>query len=208
MPTVIAPVETPQGPGRLLIDAADDPVATLVLGHGAGGGPDATDLELLARRMPEHGTTVVRFEQPWRTAGRRVATPPAKLDEAWLAALDWLGQEPWVRGPALRRRAQCGCSSRLPDSGCRGTGGHHLPRVSAAPAWPAREVPDRGAAAAAGGPAGPARYIGRIRSGGRDPARPSRMPAASGWSSCLAQTTASGWPGLPRSHRPTFVRPC
>ena len=99
MPTVIAPVATPQGPGRLLIDAADDPVATLVLGHGAGGGPNATDLELLARRMPEHGTTIVRFEQPWRTAGRRVATPPAKLDEAWLAAVDWLREESWARGP-------------------------------------------------------------------------------------------------------------
>jgi predicted alpha/beta-hydrolase family hydrolase len=99
MPTVIAPVVTPQGPGRLLIDAAEDPVATLVLGHGAGGGPNATDLDLLARRMPEHGTTVVRFEQPWRTAGRRVATLPAKLDEAWLTALDWLGQESWIRGP-------------------------------------------------------------------------------------------------------------
>jgi uncharacterized protein len=99
MSTMIAPVKTPQGHGRLLIDLADDPVATLVLGHGAGGGPNATDLELLARRVPEHGTTVVRFEQPWRTAGRRVATPPAKLDQAWLAALDWLRQEPWLRGP-------------------------------------------------------------------------------------------------------------
>src|SRR5918994_6201886 len=99
MPTAIAPVDTPQGPGRLLIDAAEDPVATLLLGHGAGGGPNAMDLELLARRIPEHGTTVVRFEQPWRTAGRRVATPPAKLDEGWLAALDWLRQQPWAIGP-------------------------------------------------------------------------------------------------------------
>ena len=101
MPTVIAPVETLQGPGRLLIDAANDPLATLVLGHGAGGGPNAMDLDLLARRMPHHGTTVVRFEQPWRTAGRRLATPPAKLDEAWLAALDWLRQQPWVVGPLV-----------------------------------------------------------------------------------------------------------
>ena len=101
MPTVIAPVETPQGLGRLLIDAARDPLATLVLGHGAGGGPNTMDLELLARRMPEHGTTVVRFEQPWRTAGRRVTTPPAKLDEAWLAALDWLRQQPWAVAPLV-----------------------------------------------------------------------------------------------------------
>jgi uncharacterized protein len=99
MPTAIAPVDTPQGPGRMLIDAANDPVAMLVLGHGAGGGTNAMDLELLARRMPEHGTTVVRFEQPWRTAGRRVATPPARLDEAWLAGLDWLRQQAWTIGP-------------------------------------------------------------------------------------------------------------
>jgi uncharacterized protein len=99
MPTAIAPVDTPQGPGRMLIDAANDPVAMLVLGHGAGGGTNAMDLELLARRMPEHGTTVVRFEQPWRTAGRRVATPPARLDEAWLAGLDWLRQQAWATSP-------------------------------------------------------------------------------------------------------------
>jgi predicted alpha/beta-hydrolase family hydrolase len=99
MPTAIAPVETPQGPGRLLIDAAGEPAAILVLGHGAGGGPNAMDLELLARGMPERGTTVVRFEQPWRTAGRRIATPPPKLDEAWLAALDWLRHQPWGAGP-------------------------------------------------------------------------------------------------------------
>jgi predicted alpha/beta-hydrolase family hydrolase len=99
MPTEIVPVVTSQGSGRLLIDAANDPAATLVLGHGAGGGPNAMDLELLARRLPEHRTTVVRFEQPWRMAGRRVATPPPRLDEAWLAALHWLRQQPWAIGP-------------------------------------------------------------------------------------------------------------
>lgn len=42
---------------------------------------------MLARRLPALGVTVARFEQPWRTAGRRVAVPPPRLDEAWLAAL-------------------------------------------------------------------------------------------------------------------------
>jgi len=68
----------------------DDPVAVLVLGHGAGGGPDAPDLALLARRLPPRGVTVARFEQPWRLAGRRVAVRPPNLDEAWLAAVPWL----------------------------------------------------------------------------------------------------------------------
>ena len=62
----------------------------LVLGHGAGGGPDAADLALLARRLPAQGVTVARFEQPWRLAGRKVAVRPPLLDEAWLTAVPWL----------------------------------------------------------------------------------------------------------------------
>ncbi len=45
------------------------------------------------------GTTVVRFEQPWRTAGQRIATPPPRLDEAWLGALGWLGRQGWAQLP-------------------------------------------------------------------------------------------------------------
>ena len=41
---------------------------------------------------------MVRFEQPWRTAGRRVAGPPATLDEAWRAAVAELRAQPWATG--------------------------------------------------------------------------------------------------------------
>ncbi len=99
MPTQQITVETPRGPGRLLLDVAGETAAILVLGHGAGGGPNAMDLELLGRHLPEMGTTVVRFEQPWRTAGRRIAGPPAQLDEAWLAATHWLLSQPWGTAP-------------------------------------------------------------------------------------------------------------
>lgn len=71
---------------RLTVDAAEKPRALLWLGHGAGGGIDASDLAALASTLPAHGITVVRHEQPWRVAGRRVAPRPAALDEAWLAA--------------------------------------------------------------------------------------------------------------------------
>jgi uncharacterized protein len=98
MPTVPLSVATPQGPGRFFVDAALDPHSVLVLGHGAGGGTGAADLELLARHLPELGTTVVRFEQPWRTAGRRVAGPTGQLDEAWVAALYWLRDQEWGTG--------------------------------------------------------------------------------------------------------------
>jgi predicted alpha/beta-hydrolase family hydrolase len=91
-------VGTPEGPGRLFVDAADQPTATLVLGHGAGGGVTAADLELLARRLPPLGVTVVRFEQPWRTAGGRVAVPPPRLDVGWRAAVAHLLDQPWPAG--------------------------------------------------------------------------------------------------------------
>src|SRR5215211_6710306 len=88
MATTTATVETPQGPGRLILDTANDPAAILVLGHGAGGGPNATDLQLLAQQLPPRAITVARFEQPWgaqplfvggRSAGARVACRTADL---------------------------------------------------------------------------------------------------------------------------------
>ena len=89
-------IDTPQGPARLYVDHAEQPRSLLVLGHGAGGGVGAADLELLAASLPALGTTVVRFEQPWRTAGRTVGAPPPKLDEAWRAALGWLMEQEWA----------------------------------------------------------------------------------------------------------------
>ena len=47
---------------------------------------------------------MVLVEQPWRVAGRRVATPPAQLDVAWLAVMAALTYgrgalpRPWVVG--------------------------------------------------------------------------------------------------------------
>ena len=84
----VVEVATPQGPGRFFVAEAAEPVALLALGHGAGGGVDAADLVALARALPAAGVTVLRFEQPWRTAGRKIAVRPPLLDEAWLAALD------------------------------------------------------------------------------------------------------------------------
>lgn len=77
-------VETSLGPGRLTVDAAETPRAVLWLGHGAGGGIEARDLTALAAALPALGITVVRYEQPWRVAGKRVASRPAALDTAWL----------------------------------------------------------------------------------------------------------------------------
>jgi predicted alpha/beta-hydrolase family hydrolase len=76
-------VPTSIGPGRLVVDEADEPRAVLWLGHGAGGGIGTLDLAALAATLPNHGITVARYEQPWRVAGRKVGVRPAALDVAW-----------------------------------------------------------------------------------------------------------------------------
>lgn len=90
MTTTVRTVPTPHGDARLLTDRSRHPIATLVLGHGAGGGPDSRDLAALAAALPRNGITVVRVEQPWRVAGRKVAPRPEVLDACFVAATDKL----------------------------------------------------------------------------------------------------------------------
>lgn len=82
----VVDVETPYGPGRLHLHPADEPVAVLLASHGAGGGVDARDLVALARFLPPQGVSVALLEQPWRVAGRKIATAPPTLDAALVAA--------------------------------------------------------------------------------------------------------------------------
>ena len=81
-------ISTPYGDARLVANRARSPLATLLLSHGAGVGIDTPDLEALATGLPRHGITVLRLEQPWRVAGRKVATAPATLDAALRATAD------------------------------------------------------------------------------------------------------------------------
>jgi predicted alpha/beta-hydrolase family hydrolase len=85
------------GDVRLLIDPAADPRATLVLGHGAGGQGWARDLTTLASELPADGISVIRLDQPWRVAGRKVAPRPPVLDEGWLGAMEAMP----VAGPLI-----------------------------------------------------------------------------------------------------------
>jgi predicted alpha/beta-hydrolase family hydrolase len=57
----------------------------LVLGHGAGGGVDAVDLQAAREVGLAHGLAVALVEQAYRVAGRRSPPPAAHLDEAWIA---------------------------------------------------------------------------------------------------------------------------
>ena len=86
--TEVVEVSTRHGLGRWHID---EPVvraiAQLAIGHGAGGGVQSPDLNVVARAMVSAGFRVGRFEQPWRVAGRPIAGPPAQLDAAWRDAM-------------------------------------------------------------------------------------------------------------------------
>jgi uncharacterized protein len=79
-------VDTPHGEARLELHRARKPFVTLLLSHGAGGGLGARDLQALATRLPGEGVSVVLLEQPWKVAGRKVATRPPTLDDALVAA--------------------------------------------------------------------------------------------------------------------------
>lgn len=83
-------VPTPHGDARLLRDRSRHPIATLLLGHGAGGGVDAPDLAALAAALPRQGVSVVRVEQPWRVAGRKAGSRPQVLDDCFVAAANKL----------------------------------------------------------------------------------------------------------------------
>jgi hypothetical protein len=91
-------IDTPPGSARVHIERPLSDAGSrgsVVVSHGAGGGIDAADLVAL-RALVEDGWTYVRVEQPWRVAGRKVATPPKTLDAAWIPLLDGLTRGRWA----------------------------------------------------------------------------------------------------------------
>ena len=118
--TPTLPVETPYGEGRLVVHAARRPTATLVLSHGAGNGIEARDLAALAEALPGQGFTVALFEQPWRVAGRKIATAPPTLDVGLRAAVERLApRAPFVvGGRSAGARSAARCARGLGAAGC------------------------------------------------------------------------------------------
>jgi uncharacterized protein len=80
-------VETTHGLARAHAHEADDPRATLFLGHGAGGGVAAPDLQAVTEAALARRLSVALVEQPYRVAGRRSPAPAGQLDAAWIQAL-------------------------------------------------------------------------------------------------------------------------
>jgi predicted alpha/beta-hydrolase family hydrolase len=110
----IIEVDTPHGPAHAHFQSAADPLAALVLGHGAGGGGVASrDLVATADVALSEGIAVALVEQPYRVAGRRSPAPARQLDAAWTATVDHLvagelrGLPLVVGGRSLGARVAC-----------------------------------------------------------------------------------------------------
>lgn len=117
---VAQPVPTSQGPAavRVFPAVAGPGRGTVLVGHGAGGQRDAADV-LALLTLTATGWTVVLVDQPWRVAGRKVATAPPSLDRAWSQVLTVLAEggqapdgtpvpRPWVyAGRSAGARVAC-----------------------------------------------------------------------------------------------------
>lgn len=110
----VAEVSTPAGPARTHRYRAARPVATLVLGHGAGGGVGAPDLVALAAALPAAGVEVVLVEQPWRVAGKKVAAATGVLDRAWTAVLGGLERPGLLVVGGRSAGARVACRTAVP----------------------------------------------------------------------------------------------
>ena len=116
MTVVTESIETDAGTARVTWHRAARPRLVLALGHGAGGGIEARDLQALARVLPAHGVSVALVEQPWRVAGKKVAPAPKTLDTGWRGlwpALQSPGRPVIAGGRSAGARVACRTAAEL-----------------------------------------------------------------------------------------------
>jgi uncharacterized protein len=116
-------IATALGPARVLRTEPPGPVVgTLVLGHGAGGGVDSADLTAVTGAAVGAGWRVLRVEQPWRVAGRRIAPAPPRLDEGWTAVLQAMRAD-WLTGPLVLGGRSAGARVACRTASAQGAAG-------------------------------------------------------------------------------------
>ena len=115
----VVEIETPQGVARAHVHPVPEGRATLVLGHGAGGGVEAPDLRAATDAARAEGCSIVLVEQPYRVAGRRSPARAPQLDAAWIAVVEGLraGEEAdlplVVGGRSLGARVACRTAEKV-----------------------------------------------------------------------------------------------
>jgi uncharacterized protein len=106
-------IDTPHGLARAHLRPAEEPVAALVLGHGAAVGVSAPDLVAVADVAHAMRFAVALVEQPYLVAGRRSPAPARQLDAAWTTVVEQLrggelgGLPLVVGGRSLGARVAC-----------------------------------------------------------------------------------------------------
>lgn len=106
------PVTLPSGPVEVSVAAQRPPAAwaTLVLAHGAGAGLDHPFLVGFTDALLQSGIATLRFNFPYREAGRRMPGPPAHAIATWRAVLDRVrgeapaGEPLWAAGKSYGGR--------------------------------------------------------------------------------------------------------
>jgi uncharacterized protein len=109
-------VDTPHGPARVYLRPAEgDPVALLVLGHGANGQVRAPDLLRATEAANARRVSVALVEQPYKVAGRRAPAPAGQLDVAFTAVVEHLRADApvIVGGRSMGARVACRTSGEL-----------------------------------------------------------------------------------------------
>ena len=81
--------------------------AWLAIGHGAGGGVQAPDIQAAAKVAAEEGVSVALVEQPYRVAGKKAPPRAPLLDEAWTAVMGELDRPLIVGGRSSGARVAC-----------------------------------------------------------------------------------------------------
>lgn len=106
-----------------LYDRPDSPFATLVIAHGAGAGMDHPFLRGFARALNGEAVATLRFNFPYREAGRKFPDRPPVAIAAWRAAMDVAGSrsngEPlWAAGKSFGgRMASMAVAEGMPAAG-------------------------------------------------------------------------------------------
>jgi predicted alpha/beta-hydrolase family hydrolase len=90
---MVLAIDTPHGEARVHVHTVHEPRASLILGHGAGGGIGARDLVATTDAARELGFAVALVEQPYRVAGRRAPAPAPQLDVAWTTVVEHLARD-------------------------------------------------------------------------------------------------------------------
>jgi predicted alpha/beta-hydrolase family hydrolase len=117
----VDPIEiaTPRGPARAHVARPSGARGALIMGHGAGGGITAPDLQATAGVAADHRLAVALVEQPYRVAGRRSPAPAPHLDAAFTAVVGRLAVTEFDRLPLILggrssgARVACRCADAL-----------------------------------------------------------------------------------------------